>query len=238
MPFLLMLIACFPADPESSIFQGFVRSGSDVAGPTLGGASLTSYGPDGTMIAETTSNGDGSFEVAVPWGGLFAVVVDADGHVPTSMSGFGQTDTVLAPHGAVFARTTEWWETEQETWADCPGLADGPVVEGILRAYLPVPNDEVDTLPVINTGELALELDETSLRFPCYLTDEATYDAEAMVTGDTGRFFFADAPQGWSVLSSTFTLEGTVYGGMDHAVFVPESGVVSLDPALADTPGL
>lgn len=238
MPFLLMLVACFPADPENSIFQGFVRSGADVAGPTLGGATLTSYGPDGAMVAEATANGDGSFEVVIPWGGLFAVVVEADGHVPTSMSGFGTTDTVLAPNGTVFARTTGWWDAEQQTWDGCPKLAEGPVVEGILRAYLPVPNDEVDTLPVIKSGELALELDATSLQFPCYLTDDSVYDADAVVTGDSGRFLFADATPGWSLLSSTFTADGAVYDGMDHAVFVPESGVVSLDPAFADTPGL
>lgn len=238
MPILLFLAACFPADPESSRFLGIVRSGADVDGPTLGGATLTSHDPDGAVIARSTANADGSFEIDVPWGGLFAVVVEAEGHVPTSMSGFGTTDTVLAPNGAVFARTDAWWTAEQETWAGCPGLSDGPVVEGILRAYLPVPNDEVDTLPVINTGELALELDETSLRFPCYLDDAGVHDADAVVTGDTGRFYFPDAPSGWTVLSSTFTADGVVYAGMDHTVFVPESGVASLDPALAETPGL
>lgn len=238
MPLLLMLVACFPADPDHSVLQGTVRSDSDAGGPTLGGATLTSYDPAGAEVAQTTANGDGSFELAVPWGGLFAVVVEADGHVPTSMTGFGTTDTVLAPDGAVFARSEAWWLAEQEAWAGCPDLGDGPAVEGILRAYLPVPNDEVDTLPVVSTGELALSLDESSLRYPCYLDDAGAHDPDAVVTGETGRFWFAGAPTGWLVLRSTFTADGTVYDGTEHAVFVPQAGVASLDPAFVDTPGL
>lgn len=238
MPLLLMLAACFPADPESSLFMGVVRSGTAVDGAGLGGATLTSIDPDGATIAETISNGDGSFELAIPWGGLFAVVIEADGHVPTSMSGFGTTDTVLAPDGAVFAQTEDWWDAQLDTWAGCPGLEDGPAVEGILRAYLPVPGDEVDTLPVVNTGELTLDVDADTRRFPCYLDDDGVYDEEATKTGDTGRFLFADAAPGWSTVRPSYTADGAAQPGIDQAVWIPQSGVVSLDPAFVETPGL
>lgn len=238
MPLLLMLAACMPADPDSSVFMGIVRSDTDVASPGLGGATLTSFDAEGAEFAQTTSNGDGSFEVAIPWGGAFAVVVSADGHVPTSMTGFGTTDTVLAPDGAVFARTDAWWEAELEAWAGCPGLEDGPVVEGILRAYLPVPGDEVDTLPVINTGQVSLDVDADTRRFPCYLDDDGAYDEDALETGDTGRFLFGNAAPGWSVVRPSFTADGATFGGIDQAVWIPESGVASLDPAFVETPGL
>ncbi|MEC7947328.1 MAG: hypothetical protein VX265_07140 [Myxococcota bacterium] len=238
MPIVLLLAACFPADPDSALFQGIVRSGPAYDDPTLPEATLTSFDADGAQVSTAVSDGDGSFEIAIPWGGLFAVVVEADGHMPTSMSGVGQTDTVLAPNGAVFARPDAWWETAQTTWSGCPDLETGPVVEGILRAYLPVPNQEVDTLPVINTGSLTLDIDEDDPRIPCYLDDLGVYDPDASVTGDTGQFLFANVPPGWATVRSTFTADESVSDGMDHAVFVPAAGVVTLDPAMAETPGL
>ena len=238
MPILLMLVACMPADPDSSLFMGVVRSGTALDGPGLEDATLTSFDPDGKVVAEATSGADGAFEIAIPWGGVFAVVVEADGHVPTSMSGFGTTDTVLAPDGVVFARTEAWWDEQVELWAGCPGLEDGPAVEGILRAYLPVPGDEVDTLPVVNTGSLTLDIDENSVQFPCYLDDDGVYDPDATVTGDTGRFLFAGTAPGWSIVKPSFTAEGAENPGIDQAVWIPETGVVSLDPAFVDTPGL
>lgn len=233
------LAACFPADPEYSVFEGTVRSSPSLDGPPLAGATLTSFAPDGSLFSETTAAENGTFALEIPWGGLFAVVTEADGHVPTSMTGFGVTDTVLAPRGAVFARTLEWWDAEVDRWQDCGDLTGAPpVVEGILRVSLPVPNSEIDTLPVVTTGELALNHDSDRVSLPCYLDDDGVFDPEAVATGDTGRFFFADVPTGWATLTSNHTADGVSYDGTVHDVFVPDSGVATLDPAFAKTPGL
>jgi len=235
---LLFATACLPAPPESAVFSGVVRSGTAHDGPGLADATLTSIDPDGKVVATATSDTDGLFEVEIPWSSVFAVVIEADGHVPTSMSGLGTTEQVLAPDGAVFARSESWWDEQTTLWQGCEGLADGPWVEGILRAYLPVPGDEVDTLPVVKTGELTLDVGPDAFAFPCYLDDAGAFNRDAAVTGDTGRFLFADAPPGWSVVRPTFTAEGAQNAGIDQAVWIPESGVVSLDPAFVDTPGL
>jgi hypothetical protein len=232
----LLLSGCLTQNPDSTLLKGTVFDAADAAQQPLGGATVDVFDATGARFGTTTADDAGAFEVDAPFAQVFSVVMSADGFVPTSATGYGSTEITIARDGDLFARSEAWLDEERGRFAGCFGAdAGGPVVEGILRAELPVPASDYDTLPVVRTGRVDLAISDTAFQYACYLDDDGVaYDPEAEVTGDSGRFaFFDPPPNAWATLTSTWTDDTEAHEGGSLPVFVPAGGVASLDPLFA-----
>jgi hypothetical protein len=235
MPSLVGLVACMPDAPTTTTLRGSVFESADADSFALGQVDITVMDPKGQTFDAAVSKADGTFEVTAPLGKRFAVVMSADGYATTSITGYGVNDVVVAADRDLFLRSDDWINELRQSYEGCPGAdGDSALVEGILRVHLPVPSEEVDTLPVVKTASMTLAQadSDTEQTEPCYLDDEGlAWAPDASVNGDSGQFAFFDAPVGWATLGSTYTVEDIEVDGMDHPVWVPEGGVASLDPA-------
>jgi hypothetical protein len=225
-PLALLMLACIPQAPTVTTLRGSVFESADADSFAIGKVGIMVVDPKGQEFDTVVSNADGTFEVTAPLGKRFGVVMSANGYVTTSITGYGVTDVVVTADGDLFMRSDDWMEALRGTYEGCPGADDdSAIVEGILRVHLPVPADEVDTLPVVKTASMTLTNgdaeDDSEAPLPCYLDDD----------GEACHFAFFDAPAGWATVGSTYTVEDVEVDGMEHPVWVPEGGIASLDPA-------
>lgn len=232
---LLSLVAC--RGPLTTVeLRGRVVDGPDADAPIVGGAQVRVRDADGAETSRTTAAGDGTFAVEIPATDLFRVELRAGGHVPTTFTGYSLAGDVEAPDGTLFVRPTAFLDALRAAFGNCASAgADGAVIEGELRLFLPV-GEDTDELPLVNTGVVTATDSAGVVHTPCYLDDGGISLAAGTVTGDTGRFAFFGLAPGGATFSSTYTLNDVEYPGETYDLHLPEGGIAPLYPAWVDAP--
>lgn len=181
----LTVAACEP-DKRMGVLTGVITDGPDVESATIDGARVRTFNKSGKQLDDVTSNGDGAFQAATPWGGTFFIEVD-DGDVPTAFSAIAQYGSVEGGPGDLWARSQGELDGLRATYDQCPTVDDaGGVIEGEVRVYLPV--NELDDLPEITTAVVTATGADGTVYDACYLNDLTQSEPDLPWTGETGRF--------------------------------------------------
>jgi hypothetical protein len=232
----LLLLAALGCDADFVLLSGRLVSEDDDASP-IEGASITAWDYGQVLTDEVTTGADGAFSASVRAGSIFFFSLEAEGHVPTGVTGtVGHFDYAMAEGEHIWMRSDGAMETIRQEFAGCPGADGGAVIEGIVRLYIPDYEGEYEAedLPVSNTGWAVAWDNDGNSYDACYLLDDeeqVVYDPDATVTGYHGRFAIFDAPAGPLTLEVGYDLEGEPYYSTYYAIYLPGGGTAPLYPA-------
>lgn len=183
------------------------------------------------LVSETDADEDGVFVLEAPERAPIHLVVSGDGLVPAAFPGeSGDGPGFEIPDGQIFAFTDAQLATWRADFLGCPGAeaADGAIVG---TAYIYAPNVDPSTYQIAPTAFSYVEdLDQTDKVEACYLDEAgAAYDADAELTGASGRFaIFGVAGGPWALTLARRADDTSVVGRT--TVYVPDGGVVVREP--------
>lgn len=225
----LALCACdhvTPVTMSGRILDGPYEDADPVASPTLEVRDVQAE-----VFDTVEGDEDGSFEVQVPGGQFFTVMMSADGYVPTSLSGMAAAGDFEAGDGALWAMSDQEYADLQELWAGCPGAdTAGGIAVGQVLLY----TGEDATAYTVTAGTVTLYTSDGGSLDGCYLDNDGTAGSTGLETGNTGRFGFFGTPEGASTLLLTFEVGDVVEGPYQWPVWIPADGVAPLYPAYVE----
>lgn len=229
---LVLLFGCNPL-PDTVVMTGVVGDTPYGGGGVVGGASVEILDDAHASLDTQTADAAGAFSVDVPAGVPFFVVVSAEGHVPTGFSGTAGLYDFVAPEGYPWAASEAWLAQLRADFAACPTVgAAGAVVAGEVRGNNPGAA-YTDMILVPSATARVFGADQAEY-VACYLDDDGVSVADAIETGDTGRFAIFGVPAGPIVVDVRYTDPG---GNVPVQLFqfhAPEAGFVPLYPALVN----
>jgi hypothetical protein len=235
----LTLIACIMAsiavtgcNGESAVpIKGTVQqSATDASG--LPGARVTVRTLNGKVFDETRTASNGDFKAEAPGGDVLHLQVSGEDLVDASFLGIcGIDQTCKVEQGAVFGVHADEWQAWQDQFAGCPDLGDGAAVFGEIRfADLTVEHSEDH--PLANSGNAFVTTSAGRVVSACFLDEEGlAYDAEAELTGPTGRFLIPGLPSGSHTLTIGYAQTEVGYVYDDYPLWLPEDGLAPRLPA-------
>jgi len=233
---IALLLACTSL-PETVLLTGSIVDAPSSQASMVADATVSILDLDLQEVASSTTDADGTFSVTVPAAATFFVSLEAEGHTPTSHTGFsGSTDITAAP-GELWVRPTEELDAIRAEFAGCEG-AEGPgaTVEGVVRLWIPGDN-ALDSLPLITTATVEVIEANGVTHGACYLDAEGLHDPKATKTGDTGRFAIFGLSSGGVTVNVSYTAEGIMQDESLYWAYLPEDGTFPLQPALVEMPG-
>jgi hypothetical protein len=229
LPLLLSLVACdrtVAVTMSGRVLDEPYEDANPVADPTLEVRDVQAE-----VFATAEGGSDGSFEVDVPGGEFFTVLMSADGFVPTSISGTAAAGDFEAGDGALWAMSDQEYDDLVSVWAGCPGAGeDGGVTVGQVLIYT---GDEA-TAYTVTAGTVTLYDADGGTMDGCYLDNDGTPGSTGLETGSTGRFAVFGAPEGASSLLLSFEVGDYVEGPYQWPVWIPGDGVAPLYPAYVE----
>jgi len=226
---LLAVVACdrtTPVTMSGRVLDEPFEGADPVASPTLEVRDVQAE-----VFATADGDTDGSFEVDVPGGQFFTVLMSADGYVPTSISGTAAAGDFEAGDGALWAMSDEEYADLLDLWAGCPGAGgEGGIAVGQVLLY----TGDTETSYTVTAGAVTLYASDGSTMDGCYLDNDGTPGSTGLETGSTGRFAVVGAPEGASSLLLTFQVGDVVEGPYQWPIWIPGDGVAPLYPAYVE----
>ena len=233
MIFPLFFLGCWSL-PTEVLLTGQVLEQKDGVG--IEGAAIAVHTPLGEPFSEGSSGADGEFEIGVPASNSFFVTFEAEDHVPTSFTGLAGSEDVVADEGTLFLRSTAELEALRAEFGNCPSAQDeGPIVEGEVRAWLPV-DAEPEELPPVTTAWITVYDSQDLTTEACYLDDDGLSLEDGDRTGNTGRFAVFGAPTGPVSIQVSYDLTDDYSLDYWYIARAPEGGVVPMYPAWVELP--
>jgi len=186
-----LLGAC--AQPMAEItLSGVVLDAPYGEGEVVAGLQVLARDANLEKYGETTTDSDGSFELAVASAQDVFLELTGSGYSKTLFGGeAGIFDMPLAD-GELWVRDAGWGETLAETFGDCAGSADGGIVEGEIRLYLPGSTGSEATL--VGNGWVRAISENGVSYHGCYLDEKGNPAPDQTMTNETGRFAIFDLP--------------------------------------------
>ena len=230
----LLMAACVVGDAPQISVSGRLYDSPDSDAGVVAGAQVTALDAYGVEVDAATADDAGEFSVDVVGWDVFHLHLQADGYATTAWSGTaGETD-IIADDGVLWLRSEADLDALRATHANCPTAQDaGGVVEGVMRLYIPSQEDN-DTLPLVTTGVVTAWTVDGVAYSACYLDDEGASDPEATTTGETGNFAIFGVPTGPISVELGYSTYGVAAESGWYFVWLPESGVAPLHPALVE----
>jgi hypothetical protein len=188
-------------------------------------------------VDQTTTDAQGDFDIQAPALDSFFFQFEKEGHVPTALAATAGTEDTSAPAGSLWIRTQAAYDQLLADFAGCPGAEPGAtLIEGIVKLYPGDVQESWEEWPILTTAELQAEDPEGEFWTPCYLSAGGTYDPDADLTGELGRFAFFGLPPGQTALRIRYAQEDGLDQEDRTLVLLPEGGTAPLYPAYATLP--
>ena len=230
---LILTLGCW-ADGERVTVDGRVYSGIE-ASAIVPGARVKIMDFALEVIDEVTADSDGRFEAEARANAALYLHLEADGHVPTGLSGATGSGTMDLTSGEIWMPSDDDLATLQAEFEGCPGAesagtGQAAFIEGLVVFYAGAAEEVA-----VATTAWATAFDEAGNAYEaCYFADNpkvVRYDAEATRTGHHGRFAIFGAPAGRLDLEvGYYAGEEPLWAGIYH-IYAPEGGAVPLYPA-------
>lgn len=133
---ILWLLACGEPLPEQVTLSGVVYDAPYLTGEVVSEEPLRTLDELGEEVATATSGQDGVFEIAVPSGAPFFMLLEGPGHPVTSFSGSSGFVDLPAGDGVPWIATSEWEAQLRADFVGCSTVGEGgAVVVGEVRYF-------------------------------------------------------------------------------------------------------
>ncbi len=162
-------------------------------GDPAAGVEVTSLDSELAQHATTTTDGSGAFDIPVAAAQDMFFELRGDGFATTLFAGEAGVWDFELDDGELFVRGDDVPAELEETFGDCAAGADGGIIEGEVRLYMP--GEESSDLSLVgNAWVLAYASDHTEYE-PCYLDENGDpAPDDQTLTNDTGRFAIFGLP--------------------------------------------
>lgn len=189
-----------------------------------------------TFISDGLSGEGGAFDIKVPASQSFYLTFSGEGFVPTAFTGLAGASDLVAPDGVLYLRSVDELAALRTEFSACPTAQEaGPVVEGIVRVYLPV-DDDPETLPIATEATVTVyDVDDNEFA-ACYLDDDGASMADGTATTNSGRFAVFGVPEGPLSVRVQWQMTDTVQTESWYIVRAPAEGVAPMYPAWVQSP--
>lgn len=226
MLLFLVLAGCTRA-PNLVSISGQVADGRDADAEAIPEVQVRTFDNVLYEVDSVVADGRGWFEAQVVANADMYIEVSAPGYATAGFAGLGPAVGTAIEFGGLWTSSDEDMEIIDSAFYGC-AQDEGALVEGQVRlsvqGFTP---DEGQDWPIAITA-WARAYDSQGNTFPaCYLSNEGAYDAEAVSTGDTGRFAIYGAPTGPVTLEVGYDVAEQTSSQLFY-IYVPEDGVVSL----------
>lgn len=225
---IFLLLACEPNLPTEVTLSGTVYDAPYLTGAVVPGESLRSLDELGATVATATSGDDGSFEVVVPAGAPFFLLLEGDGHPTTSFSGSAGFVDLPAGEGIPWIATDAWEAELRAAFVGCPTVAEGgTVVVGELRQAISgfAPWD----LPVATTASVGITDSNGRSHVVCVLGEDDVA-VESGAVGSNGIFAAFGLPEGPMIIETRYTTEAGEPLSDLYRGYAPAEGVAPFFP--------
>ena len=237
MVLLFILTACVEPLITDVTLTGTLSESSDPSSLPVQGTVATI-----TLLDEeydcTASNALGDFSLSAPASSNFFVHADATDRVTTTFTGWSGIEDIEVDPGTIWVQSHEALDQIREEFSSCAddiAYADGAVVEGEVRLYLPV-DENPGSLPLVTTATVEV-VDQFGLTTTaCYLDDDGVSDPDASVTGQSGRFAIFGLSSGEAVVTITYTVTTGLEETSEYPILLPENGTAPMYPILVALP--
>jgi hypothetical protein len=235
--FLLMLgLGCVePLIEEVSLSGTLTESAESTSAPVTDGtvAALTLWEEETDC---TTTNASGEFSLRVPASSSFYVQTSAPGRISTTFTGWSGIEDLEIDPGVLWVRDADELDAIRSEFEGCEGAeAEGGIIEGEVRVYLPV-EAELNELPLVTTATIsAMDASSESIS-ACYLDDDGLSDPTAEITGETGRFAIFGLEPGTVWLTVAYTVTDGMEEESEYPLYMPSNGTAPMYPVLVDLP--
>ncbi len=231
---IFLFLACEGPTEEVSVSGSVFSDRFDDSEPVAGArVQLLDAGLE--LSADLETNEAGGFSGPVASGGLLYIDLSAEGYATTSFSGsVGFSDLVL-PDRTLWMRTDEELAEIRSEFEGCPG-ADDPeagLIEGEVRYFMAV--DAVDSAPLVESAWVSAADSESGRVEACYIGEDGTYDPEATLTGEAGRFALF-GPSGVVTVEVGYEIQDEQIEATLYRLYVPGGGVAPFYPFWVSLP--
>jgi hypothetical protein len=225
---IFLLLACDPNLPTQVTLSGTVYDAPYLTGGVVSGESLRSLDELGTTVGTATSDAAGGFEIVVPAGAPFFLLLEGEGHPVTSFSGSAGVVDLPAGEGIPWIATEEWESELRADFVGCPTVAEGgTVVVGELRQAISgfAPWD----LPVATTGSVTITDSAGRSHVVCVLDEDGTV-LDSGAVGSKGIFAAFGLPEGPMIIETHYTTEAGEPLSDLYRGYAPPEGVAPFFP--------
>lgn len=229
---VLPLAAC--ADKVEIEVAGRLFDGPN-SGVVVPGATVDALDASGQSVASAVTDNQGAFAVGLPEGTTFFLLFSKTDWVTTSFTGYSGLQDLRSQDGALYIRPQAVHDDIASDFEGCVRSGGtGGSVDGVLRLNVGESYEEADNAPILTSGFAWADTADGETVVACYLPDDA--GEAGTVTGESGRFALLDLAPGVAKLHLAYE-EGQIADHSDeYPVYVPEGGVVPLNPAWATLP--
>jgi hypothetical protein len=215
------LLSCL-SDPTAQM-SGMVF---DSAGQVFPLATIEVRDGYGLLYASGNADAAGVFTIDLPPFSTFFTVLSAEGHPPTSFTGFAGDGLFEVVNGTLYLRSEEEIADVSAPYSECgSGLG---IIDGEVR--LAIPEQSTAELPLVETATVSAESEDGSQATACYGTEEESG------TGESGSYAIFGLPEGVAIVEVGLDIGNGYTETIEHVVFVPESGTAPLYPTLFPIP--
>ncbi|MCP4807628.1 MAG: hypothetical protein GY913_33745 [Proteobacteria bacterium] len=233
---MILLLAACAYEAQIVKISGVITQGPD----SEEGASevtVTSLGPTYEEAGTGITDGRGWVEVDAVGGSPVFLTLEGEGYLPTGFAGSVGLEDLELGDGDVWMRTTDAQDTIAAEFEGCDDGTGTSLVEGLMRHNLAgYEVDDGGDWPIAHEGFVWVTDEDGTVWEACYLDDDGDFDAEAELTGQTGRFAVYGTFSGPVVLTAGYELAGEPYWATEYYIHVPEGGVSPLYPVYVSLP--
>ena len=235
--FLLMLgLGSIEPLIEEVTLSGTLTESDDSTSAPISDGTITTF----TLWEEetdcTTTNGSGEFSLRAPASSSFYVQASAPGRFSTTFTGWSGIEDLETEPGVLWVRDADELDAIRADFDGCAGAdAEGGIIEGEVRVYLPV-EAEVEELPLVTTASVSAIDSSDETITACYLDDDGLSDPTAEITGETGRFALFGIAPGTVWLTVTYTVTEGMEEESEYPLYMPFNGTAPMYPVLVDLP--
>lgn len=235
----MILLLSMGCTGEAQIVQimGVITNGRDGT-EGASGVEVMALNPSYEETGTATTDGRGWMAVDAVAGAPVFLTLQAEGIATVGFSGTVGTTDLEFEDGLIWVRTVEAQETLDGEFGGCEHATDGAaLVEGEMRHSLAgYEMDDGGEWPIAHEGYVAVVDGDGGVWEACYLNDDGFLDAEATLTGATGRFAVYGDFSGPIRLVAGYELGGEPYWETEYLIHVPEGGVAPLYPVYVALP--
>lgn len=223
-----MILACTQL-PETVKLSGLVYDAPYLTGDILANEPLRTLDLNLTEVGSTTSAEDGSFQIDVPAGEGFFMVLEGDSHPPTAFSGSAGFVDLGAGDGLPWAATTTLVDTIKSDFSACSTYNEtGAIVTGEVRLYVSAAAGPWD-MPAAPLARVTITGSDGTQVPACVLDDEGISVASGEMVGATGRFAAFGIPEGPLLVGLAYDDGSGLQTALNRG-YAPEEGVAAFYP--------